>query len=435
MRDKYPLGFYSFCLIYLLLIGALGNLIPRYSSFELVSTYSVAFLIYLLIYQERNSFYLLFGIGLGARLIMFFSMPSLSDDIYRFLWDGILIRTGQHPFEHLPGYFLDKGIEGISIELFNKLNSPEYFTIYPPTNQFFFWLAVSIGQNDWIASTNVIRLFILSAEVGSFFLLSRLLAQLNRHKHLVFLYFLNPLVILEFTGNVHFEAFVILFLLLGIYFFVENKKILSGVGFGLAAGFKLLPFIFFPSIFFHGLKTRKWSIAVFSGIVALLAIVPMLNAPFIHGMQESLGLYFQKFEFNASIYYISRSVGFWITGYNEIALIGPILSGTSAFLIILVSFIGMQRKWNLPFTMLLVLMIYLAFATTIHPWYILPLIPLGIISGWFFPLAWSFLIFLTYLGYNETGFDLPLYIVIIEYSILAVFIIFESMYRIRDYEN
>ena len=139
-------------------------------------------------------------------------------------------------------------------------------------------------------------------------------------------YWLNPLVILEFTGNLHFEGLVIFFTLVGIYLFEKNKKWGSAVGFGLAIGTKLLPLIYLPFLFLKGLYEKKWLIAILSGVVGLLTLLPLLDETFISAMSESLDLYFRSFEFNASIYFVARAIGYWIYGYNNIALIGPLFN-------------------------------------------------------------------------------------------------------------
>ncbi|MFN8887668.1 MAG: hypothetical protein ACK5WF_09425, partial [Cyclobacteriaceae bacterium] len=68
----------------------------------------------------------------------------------------------------MPRYYIEQSIAipGISTELFNQLNSPDYFTIYPPVNQFVFWVSDKLGCDTiWIGLV-VMRLFILLAEVG-----------------------------------------------------------------------------------------------------------------------------------------------------------------------------------------------------------------------------------------------------------------------------
>ena len=93
------------------------------------------------------------------RALFLFSIPNLSDDFYRFIWDGRLLASGNHPFAQLPVYYMDNNvsIQGINEDLFNKLNSPEYFTIYPALSQYVFWLAASFRQIMCHGSVLVIK--------------------------------------------------------------------------------------------------------------------------------------------------------------------------------------------------------------------------------------------------------------------------------------
>ena len=417
MLRKHSLGFYTFSFIYVLSIVSIGTWIERSQAVPLFFAYCSAFASYLLLQQNHKQPTFLFGLGLLVRIGFFFSLPTLSDDIYRFIWDGTLLKNGIHPFAELPGYYLTHQVDGIDRALYERLNSPKYFTIYPPINQFVFWIAVSLGSG-WLFAANVIRVLLLLADIGSFVLLKKLLISKGKSAHLAFLYFLNPLTVLEFVGNIHFEGIVIFCLLLGIYYYEKKKGWHASLGLGLAIGNKLLPFIYLPYLFFTGLSARRWWVAIAAGLVALLTLIPMFNATFINGMQASLELYFRKFEFNASIYFIAREIGTWIYGYNAIARIGPLLSIVSFVTIIGISIWASFKKWEIGKAFLYILSTYLLLTTTVHPWYIIPLIAFGITQGYRFPIVWSLFIFFTYMGYTKTGFELPMWIVVMEYIAL-----------------
>ncbi|MEP0985467.1 hypothetical protein [Ekhidna sp.] len=425
MPSQQKTGYYTFLVIYILAIFSIGSWVERYQTVPLLLAYCSAFMGYVFISIKREDSKTLLSVGILVRILLFISLPTLSDDLYRFIWDGTLLKNSIHPFAQLPSYYLDNPVEGLSQELYDRLNSPNYFSIYPPLNQLIFWLSVTLGQSDWLFSANIIRVILVAADVGSFFLLRKLLKLYDKPTSLAYWYWLNPLVILEFTGNLHFEGLVVFFLLTGIYFFEKNRKSLSAAGLGLAIGMKLLPMIYLPFLFLKGLKNKKWWISIVAGLIAIVTLLPMLDTTFLKGMQTSLNLYFRSFEFNASSYFIAREIGTWIYGYNNIALIGPLLSALSFISIMVISIIAYLKNWSLPKTFLFILTIYLIFATTVHPWYILPLVAFGILSGYWYSIIWSFLIFFTYIGYHKDGFELPMFIIVIEYLITGLALLFE----------
>jgi hypothetical protein len=432
MPRQHNTGYYTFLAIFLLAIFSIGNWIERHHTLPLLLAYSSAFLGYIFLQLKNENSNLLLSTGILIRVLLLLSLPSLSDDLYRFIWDGTLLKNGIHPFSQLPGYYLDQNIPGLDQELFNKLNSQNYFTVYPPLNQFIFWLSVTVADSDWLVSANIIRLFLFAADFGSFYFLKKLLIHYKKPQKLAFWYWLNPLIILEFTGNLHFEGLVIFFLLAGIYFYEKNKNWHSATGLGLAIGTKLLPLIYLPFLFLKGLKEKKWFVSIMAGIIGMATLLPILNETFIRAMSQSLNLYFRSFEFNASIYFMAREVGYWIYGYNNIVLIGPALSILSFLSIIAISVIAYFKKWSIPKSFLFILTVYLLFATTVHPWYILPLIAFGLLSGYWYPIVWSFLIFLTYAGYTKDGFELPMYIVVVEYLVILIVILLELRFHSND---
>ena len=136
------------------------------------------------------------------------------------------------------------------------------------------------------------------------------------------LYVLNPLLVLELSGNLHFEGITFTFLLISFYFLIVNKHIFSGVSFAVAIGLKLIPLMFLPLIVYKiGLRNA------FPFLFALclscsLFFFPFFNIHLLTNFLESIELYFHTFEFNASIYYVLRCLGEFVTGYNQIELIG-----------------------------------------------------------------------------------------------------------------
>jgi hypothetical protein len=361
-------------------------------------------------------------------------LPSLSDDFYRFIWDGRLWSAGYHPFLELPSVYVQQGIAGVDKELFSKLNSPEYFTIYPPVSQFVFWVSVKISPQSILGSVIVMRAILLLAEAGSVFIMYKLLKKLSLSSAGILLYALNPLVIIELTGNLHFEGLVIFFVLLSVHLLLSNQWLASAFSIALAIGSKLVPAIFLPVLFSRLGVKQSLTYGVAAMLVLWICFLPLLTIDVIRSMSESIGLYFNRFEFNASLYYLVREFGFWKYGYNIIQTVGWKLGLTASILILLLSFRGGlnwgPRLQQSTFSVLItdwmwILSIYFLFTTILHPWYITTLVALSIFTSFRFPVIWSGLIFLTYAGYTSDSFQENLWLTAIEYVVVIGYLIFE----------
>lgn len=414
--------------------------LARSQTIELMVCYGVLFGLYLWIYKkETNITFWLIG-AVMVRLSLMTTWPSLSDDLYRFVWDGRLWVAGVHPFIALPSDLVLHQIPGLDAALFEKLNSKDHFTCYPPFAEFVFWLSVKISPDSVKGSAMVMRLMILLAEVGNIWLIVRLLERFRQPARNVLLYALNPLVILELTGNLHFEAFVIFFLLLSVWLLTTDKVVPAAVSFSLAIAAKLIPLIFMP-VMLAVLGWRKALLFYFvAGLSLFLLFIPMYDEKVLYGFAQSLNLYFQKFEFNASLYYLVREYGFWRVGYNTIQSIGWKLAVVSGLLILAYSFLWGIRKnkpdaegitgSGLPYQLdrelfnafMFILLIYLVMTTSVHPWYITPLIAFSVMTRFRFVMFWSALIFLTYAGYSPDGFTENLRVVTIEYVAVALYL-------------
>lgn len=420
---------YTGALLLLVGVGLPIWLIDRTQSAGLMCFFFVAFVGYALLWRTADLKWSL-GVGLLARLSLFATMPMLSDDVYRFLWDGFLLKAGVHPFAELPAFYVGQGVPGLSDELFALLNSPKYFTVYPPINQGLFWLAVSASE-EWLVATGVLRVVLLLADVFTFLLLRKWLLLKGGNERWALLLFLNPLLIVEGVGNVHFEGLMLMWLVLALYFLEKTQMVRSAASLGLAIGTKLLPLILLPFFFFKTIGTRKWWYVGAVVGVAGLTLLPLWDDVFVQGMRESLGLYFQNFEFNSSIFTLTDQGVRQIAGRGQIKLVGVGLAALSTSGILLLSWIGHKRQWPVAKTALFIWTIYLLFASTVHPWYIVPLLGLGIMAGYAYPLVWSFFILLTYIGYATPQYHLWPGWLLLEYLMVVLAFIFNN--RIKSW--
>lgn len=135
---------------------------------------------------------------------------------------------------------------------------------------------------------------------------------------------------------------------------------------------------------------------------------------------------FKKFEFNASLYYIIRYIGFQKMGYNIIGTAGPFLSKVVVVCILMIAILRNNRKMLDMITgMLIATFIYFLLSTTVHPWYVATPLLLCVFTKYRFPLVWSFTVMLSYAAYGVSGFQENLWLVAIEYAIVIGFFIWE----------
>jgi alpha-1,6-mannosyltransferase len=432
--------------IQLFLFFFISYRVDRHETGLLLMSYSLLFASYAWVILTASKEYITFWIAASIifRFVILFSVPNLSDDFNRFIWDGRLLASGYHPFAHPPTYYIENkiSVSGIDESLYSNLNSKDYFTIYPPVAQFLFWLCAELSSSVY---NNVVlfKFFNLLTEIGSIILLVKILKHFKRPAGNVLIYALNPLIILELTGNAHFEAVMIFFLLASIYFMTKQRIAPAAVYLALSIAVKLVPIIFLPAMLPILGKKRALKFYLITLGVCVLLFLPLLDMQLLSGLQNSLGYYFSRFEFNASLYYLLRSLGYLIVGYNIIHIAGVLLAVIASLIILRISLKGIPRifltsppfdsakgsalsqQWNLIHVIICSLLIYLLFTTTVHPWYLSTLLAVSVLSDYRFAVIWSYLIFLTYGGYTAEGFRENLWIVSVEYVLVLGYFAYE----------
>lgn len=431
--------------VLLVALAGLAYLPGQSDFFWILALYVPAFLGYLWICRHAGRVPLpaLLGLALLLRLLLVPAMPQLSDDIYRFVWDGRLWLNGINPFEHTPTYYhgLATPPPGLDDALYECLNSPAYFTIYPPVAQAIFVFSCWLSPNSVYGSAVVMKAILFLSDVGMVAVLPALLRHLGLPPARSLWYLLNPLLIVESAGNLHFEGLMVFFLALSLWLLLQRKWAWSALSMSLSIATKLLPLLFLVFL----IRRLGWrrSLLYFGGVGVLLLLLfaPLLSEAFLRGFGSSLDLYFRRFEFNGSIYYLLRWAGYQLAGYNAIAQIGPLLGlGTFIGIMGMAVWDGLRNPWpqrgqpeassggwakrlaaGLAPLSLAAITLYLTLATTVHPWYLaLPLFWCTF-TPFRYPVLWSGLVVLTYANYMGAAYHEYLGLVALEYMAVAAF--------------
>ncbi|MCC1483127.1 glycosyltransferase family 58 protein [Winogradskyella immobilis] len=373
------------------------------------------------------------------RFLFINAIPNLSQDFYRFIWDGRMIFEGFNPYLYTPDSFINNGQFPVheAQELYNGMGSLSsgHFTNYPPLNQLCFFIAALFGGKSIMSAAIVMRLIIISADIGTLYFGKKLLERLRLPSSRIWWYILNPFIIIELTGNLHFEGVMVFFLVWSLYLLHKGYFKWAAVVLACSISVKLIPLMFLPVFFWwflsksNTVKGGLLNLIIFYSIVGatiLALFLPFFSMEFINNYSKTVGLWFGNFEFNASIYYLAREIGYAITGYNEIAIIGKILPVISLICILSFSFFRKNKELTtLTSSLVLAFGIYLFLSTTVHPWYIATLLVLSLFTNYRFPLIWSVVIILSYLAYSNSSNSENLWIIALEYIIVFSAFIWE----------
>ncbi|HSE19427.1 MAG TPA: glycosyltransferase family 87 protein [Pyrinomonadaceae bacterium] len=220
------------------------------------------------------------------RLSILFAPPYLSDDIYRYVWDGRVQAAGINPYRYIPAAPELAQLRDDSI--YPKINRKDWaHTIYPPVAQVVFFLTTRISESvTWMKAT------MLGFELVTIWAVAQLLALLGRPRQLLLMYAWHPLVVWEFAGSGHLDAISICFIALAFLAWQRRSDLGAGFMLGCATLVKLFPLVLIPAM----LKRDRWKIApvfvmtVIIGYLAYLSVGPRAVLGSLPGYTQEMGL-------------------------------------------------------------------------------------------------------------------------------------------------
>lgn len=402
---------------------------PSEDFFMFISQYFLLFALFLVLIKVETNFKRLLAFAIVSRILLVFSVPELSPDFYRFIWDGELLTQGINPYAHVPndlisfsGFYDSQYMRS----LYNGCStlSQANYSNYPVLNQILFFIPAYFFDSIQ-GNVILLKVILLLADIGAIYFLKKILEQLKLPIQKLWMYALNPFILIEFVGNMHFEGVMIFFLLGAIYFVLKRNWVSGGMLLGLSIQIKLIPLMLIP-FFFKKLKWRKsiGFLAIVTIVVLLLGKLMWSDQLYIDNMMTSINIYFTKFEFNSSLFGIVNHFKSESLGWAANETVGPLLSKIATVCILL---LAVFRHYKEPIDvikgMMFALVIYYLFATTVHPWYISMILVLSIFTNYKFGLIWTLLVPLTYSFYVlESGTLLLRYL---EYIIVFGVLVFE----------
>ena len=229
-------------------------------------------------------------------------------------------------------------------------------------------------------------------------------------------------MIIELTGNIHFEAVMIFFVLLTALLLSRSYFLAAVPTLTLAIQAKLLPLVAIP------LLIKRFGL-IKAGIFGLFCLLTLwLSSPLLWSglgklehLLSSLSLYYGKFEFNGSLYSVFNAIGWWIAGYNPIWWVSKLMLVLTLTLFALVYY----RKPEFLSGFFYLMSVYFLCSAVVHPWYLAILVALSPFVPWRFPLAWSAFIPLTYVTYSTKPYQQNYWLVGIEYAIVFGVLLYE----------
>lgn len=376
-----------------------------------LGTFGAAFLVYLAaatrLYRgdsRAGSRATIWGFAIAMRLALLPLVPELSDDLYRYLWDGHVQLSGTNPYLFPPAA---SDLAEIRTSYHGLINNPTVPTIYPPFAQLAFFVIALAGS-----SVVFLKLVWLTCDLLTGLVLERIAALTGRSVGLVsLLYLWSPLLVIEVAWSGHLEPLGLLALVGAVWAAHHASltaadvakstsglaragesiaRLTAGAALAVSALTKFAPAAALPAL----MRRHGWQPAVAFGITCAVLYAPYVEAG--PRLFTGLATYGEHWWFMKGPF----SVLEWATG-------DPDRARRAAGLIVL-AVVGwtVAARYDLERALFWTLGAGMIVTPTLHPWYTLWMLPLAALRSSRPWIVLSGLAFVGYFGlgsYQETG--------------------------------
>jgi hypothetical protein len=372
--------------------------------------------------KRSGAVILFFALLFQATLL--FSPSPLSNDIYRYYWDGKVLHQGLNPYAYTPDADLLSPLRDTNWE---EVMNKDVRTMYPPLSQAVFVAAYSVSP-----STLPLRLFSISFSLLATGVLILVLKQLALDERYALVYAWSPLVAIEFANSGHIDSLAVLLTLLAFLALLRKRLALSAAALALAVLTKIYPLLF------AALFLPRWGK---KGVVIFAAVIAIFYLPFAGAGTDLLqgsSYFVDRGLFNGSLFPILAAGMerlFWRPEALRVAKVLVVLVFICVLSLLFARLRSQEqddlRLWKYAFWLTGT---FLLLTPTMHPWYltwILPFLCFFRSPGWILLTGTVVLARSVYIGFDATGVWREIeWIRLAEYAPPYLLLLWGPIYRI-----
>jgi alpha-1,6-mannosyltransferase len=317
-------------------------------------------------------------------ILLLTSPPTLSDDVYRYIWDGRLANAGVSPYAH-----------AVDSPLLDRFDSPQRALVnnswmaspYLPVAQALFVVVYRLAPD----SPLTFQIIAVLLDLLTGWLATDLLRRLSLPRERVLIYLWNPLVVVEFAHGAHVDALMICLMMLALWALSAAPR-LSPPALAAATLTKGIPGLLLPVV------TWRWGwrrTLIYIGLVIAVLVPFALGAGWGltgprngEGLFGALRIYTAHWNYNGGLYHWLEVT---LSGYRTPGAVPPEIVGEApiraakltmgVILGLVLTVVGWKgRRCNDDVGLLRLAVVplaaYLLLTTTVHPWYVTLVIPL-----------------------------------------------------------
>jgi hypothetical protein len=329
----------------------------------------------------------------------------LSGDMYRYIWDGRIQQNGINPYQHPPG--ADELKSQRDDHIYPLINRKSYPTLYPAGAQLFFRLFHMIAADNVSGYKGLMTLF----DMLTLFVLLALLRVCRYDGWRLLIYAWNPLVIFEIAYSGHLEGLTVFWMVLACYLSATHRHMSGAAALAVSSAIKLYPALLLPALLGRGQRVK--------GGLAFAITLLLLYGPYLGAGRKVLGFLpiylqnpYENFNLGLKTVMMQLLPQIHYSVWSIVFLLGLAAAGLYVF------FKDKHPNLTLRYAFILMGLLVVLMPASLHPWYVIILIPFLC----FYPaVAWllfSCMVTLSYLKYVSPTGIMPAWILVLEYGLL-----------------